>query len=56
MSIPQLIEQQKQFFATQQTKSVAFRKKSLQKLLKEIIRRENDILKALHNDFKKVGI
>lgn len=53
MSIPQLIEQQKQFFATQQTKSVAFRKKSLQKLLKEIIRRENDILKALHNDFKK---
>ncbi len=53
MSIPQIIEQQKQFFATQQTKSVAFRKKSLQKLLKEIIRREKDILKALHDDFKK---
>ncbi len=51
--IPELILAQKSFFATQQTKDVSFRKKSLQKLQKEIIRREKDILKALHNDFKK---
>ncbi|MFY7672066.1 aldehyde dehydrogenase [Tenacibaculum sp. MEBiC06402] len=53
MTIPQIIEQQKQFFATQQTKDVSFRKNSLRKLLKEVTRREKDILQALHNDFKK---
>ncbi len=52
-AIPQLVTAQKHFFSTQQTKDVSFRKKSLQKLLTEITRRENDILKALHNDFKK---
>lgn len=53
MTIPQIIEQQRIFFATQQTKDISYRKKSLQKLLKEIIRREKDILKALHDDFRK---
>ena len=53
MTIPQIIEQQKQFFATQRTKDISFRKKSLRKLLKEVARREKDILQALHDDFKK---
>jgi aldehyde dehydrogenase (NAD+) len=53
MTIPQIIEQQKQFFATQQTKDISFRKNSLRKLLKEVTRREKDILQALHDDFKK---
>ncbi len=52
-AIPEVILAQKNFFKTQQTKDVSFRKKSLQKLLKEITRREEDILKALYNDFKK---
>ncbi|SNR14751.1 aldehyde dehydrogenase [Tenacibaculum jejuense] len=51
--IPEIIQEQRHFFATQQTKDISFRKNSLQKLLKEITKRENDILKALHNDFKK---
>lgn len=53
MNIPSLLEAQKRFFTTQQTKSVAFRKTSLQRLKSEIIKREKDIVKALHNDFKK---
>lgn len=51
--ISELILMQKNFFSTQKTKDISFRKKSLQKLQKEIIRREKDILKALYEDFKK---
>jgi len=51
--IPELVSAQKSFFATQETKNISFRKKQLQLLLSELIKRENDILKALHNDFKK---
>lgn len=52
-TIPAIIQEQRSFFASQQTKDVSFRKKSLQRLLKEITKREQDILKALYNDFKK---
>lgn len=52
-AIPELVVAQKAFFATQQTKDISFRKKQLQLLLKELIKRENDILKALYADFKK---
>ncbi len=52
-AIPELITAQKSFFATQQTKDISFRKKQLQSLQKELIKREADILKALHADFKK---
>ncbi|WP_083629262.1 aldehyde dehydrogenase [Tenacibaculum agarivorans] len=52
-AIAGLVQQQKDFFATQQTKDIIFRKKSLQNLLKEVQKREKDILQALHNDFKK---
>ncbi|MFD0993469.1 aldehyde dehydrogenase [Tenacibaculum geojense] len=53
MNIPNIVAEQKAFFASQQTKDIEFRKKTLQKLLKEVLKREKDILKALHNDFKK---
>ncbi|MDY0780748.1 aldehyde dehydrogenase [Tenacibaculum sp. IB213877] len=53
MNISQLVQSQKDFFATQQTKDINYRKNSLQKLLKEVIKREEDILKALYADFKK---
>ena len=51
--IPQLVLNQKSFFATQQTKKISFRKKQLQLLLKELIKKEEDIIKALFLDFKK---
>lgn len=53
MNIPQLVQSQKDFFATQQTKDISYRKEALKRLQKEIIRRENYIIKALNDDFKK---
>ncbi len=53
MDISQLVKSQKNFFKTQQTKDVSFRKNALKKLQKELIRREKDIVSALYNDFKK---
>ncbi len=53
MNISTLVQSQKNFFATQQTKNISFRKEALQHLQKELIKRESDIVKALYNDFKK---
>ena len=53
MNISELIQSQKNFFAIQQTKNVSFRKETLKKLQKELLKRENDIIKALYDDFKK---
>ncbi|WP_233899661.1 aldehyde dehydrogenase [Tenacibaculum piscium] len=53
MSIPDIVQTQKNFFTTQQTKDISFRITALKKLQKELIRREDDIIKALYNDFKK---
>ncbi len=53
MTISELLSAQRAFFKTQQTKDITFRKNSLLKLQKELVRREKDILKALHDDFKK---
>ena len=53
MNIPKLLQKQKSFFASQQTKDISFRKEMLKKLQKELIRRESDIIKALYSDFKK---
>ena len=47
------LRQQQDFFSTQQTKNVSFRKKALKRLQKEIIKRENAICDALYADFKK---
>ncbi len=51
--IKDIIQKQRDFFKTQQTKDVAFRKKTLKRLQQEIIKREDDICDALYADFKK---
>jgi aldehyde dehydrogenase (NAD+) len=53
MDIEQIIEQQRQFFKSQKTKDISFRKESLKKLLNEVIKNEEAIQQALYNDFKK---
>ena len=53
MNIPTLVQSQKNYFASQQTKDIYIRKQLLKKLLSEVIKRENDIVKALYLDFKK---
>lgn len=51
--INDLIQSQKNYFLTGKTKSIKFRKNSLLKLKQEIIKREQDIIAALYEDFKK---
>ncbi|WP_298519766.1 aldehyde dehydrogenase [uncultured Kordia sp.] len=50
---PEIVQAQKNFFKTRQTQDIAYRKKALKKLLKEVTKRENDICDALYADFKK---
>lgn len=49
----ELLQKQRDFFATQQTKSISFRKKALKRLQKQIIVMEDAICDALYDDFKK---
>lgn len=49
----ELVQKQRDFFATQKTKDISFRKKALKRLQKEIISREDDIAEAIYKDFKK---
>ncbi len=49
----EILKQQHDFFATQKTKDISFRKKALKRLQKEIIAREDDICDAIYRDFKK---
>ena len=51
--IKEIVQAQHVFFATQQTKDIAFRKQYLKKLRKEILDREDAICDALYADFKK---
>ena len=51
--IKDILQTQRDFFQTQQTKDVAFRKKSLKRLQEEIVKREDAICDALYADFKK---
>lgn len=51
--ITELIQTQKNYFLTGETKSVAFRKKALLHLKDEIIKCEKDIIDALYEDLKK---
>jgi len=53
MNIPQLVQNQKNYFASHHTKELAHRKKLLKNLLVEIQKREKEIVNALHLDFKK---
>lgn len=47
------LQKQRDFFKTQQTKDIDFRKKALKRLQKEIIAREDAICDAIYADFKK---
>ena len=53
MNIPKIIQEQKSYFVSQQTKDISKRKTLLKKLLSEVLHREKDILNALYADFKK---
>lgn len=51
--IPELLQLQKDYFKTGETKSVAYRIQSLKQLKIELANRESEIISALHDDFKK---
>jgi len=51
--ISELIQTQKKYFLTGETKSIAFRKMVLLRFKAEIIKREKDIIDALYKDLKK---
>ncbi|HEX5742458.1 MAG TPA: aldehyde dehydrogenase [Flavobacteriaceae bacterium] len=53
MEIEQIIAQQRQFFKSQKTKDVLFRKMALKKLLGAVQNNEEAIQNALYLDFKK---
>ena len=53
MNIPNILQQQKAYFKTQQTKDVSLRISVLKKLKQEIVNREQDIYNALKRDFNK---
>ncbi len=52
-TISQLLTSQRNFFLSQQTKSIEYRKGVLKKLYKEIVLREDAICEAIYADFKK---
>ncbi len=53
MSIPEIMQKQRAFFRTQQTKDVAFRRDSLKRFAKALKDFEPDILDALKTDLNK---
>ena len=53
MNITELVQQQRDFFHTDTTKSVLFRKQALRNLAKWIDRHEHDIYTALKSDLNK---
>ena len=53
MNIPSILQQQRAYFKTQQTKDALFRISVLNKLKQEIVKREQDIYDALKKDFNK---
>jgi aldehyde dehydrogenase (NAD+) len=53
VTIPQLLETQRNYFATGQTKSIAFRKDCLVRFRESIKNHEQEIINALTADFKK---
>ena len=53
MKIPSILENQRAFFATGQTKDIAYRKAALVRFRESIKNHEQDIIDALTADFKK---
>ena len=48
-----ILKKQREFYLTQQTKDLSFRKNALKRLQKEIVAREDAICDAIYADFKK---
>ena len=53
MNIPVILQRQRDFFKSQQTKDVAYRIQKLQALKQTIVSREQDVYDALKKDFNK---
>jgi aldehyde dehydrogenase (NAD+) len=53
MDLSDIVRQQKDFYKSQQTKDLSYRKVSLKRLREEITSREKEIIKAIFNDFRK---
>lgn len=53
MEIQAIVEQQRNYFGSQKTKDILFRKDCMKRLLAELLKREKDIAKAMYNDFRK---
>ncbi len=53
MEVQAIVERQKDFFKSQKTKDISFRKASLKSLLEELVKREKDIARAMYDDFRK---
>jgi aldehyde dehydrogenase (NAD+) len=53
MEVQAIVDRQKDFFKSNKTKDIAFRKDCLVRLRTELKRREKDIAKAMYNDFRK---
>jgi len=53
MNIPAILQQQRNFFKSQQTKDVVFRIEKLKELKQTIVSREQDVYDALKKDFNK---
>lgn len=51
--IEDLVQEQRAFFASQQTKNVAYRRQFLKRLQKELVANEDVICDALYEDFRK---
>jgi len=53
MEVQAIVDRQKEFFKSKETKDIAFREASLKRLLAELVKREKDIAKAMYEDFRK---
>lgn len=53
MEIQAIVDRQKEFFKSNKTKAIAFRKTCLKRLREELLKREKDIAKAMYDDFRK---
>jgi len=53
MEIQAIVDRQKDFFKSQKTKDVDFRKTCLLNLRKELLKREKQVARAMYDDFRK---
>lgn len=53
MNFQEIVDQQREFFASQKTKNIKFRKRQLQTLKEIILKNENLLYEAIYKDFAK---